>query len=240
MLLQSAHPTWHTLITDAMQCMDAQYLVNLQNNPNCLPYIDKLFAAFSMPINSVKYILLGESPYPRVESANGYAFWDAAVNSIWSATGLSKPVNRATSLRNFIKMLLHAKGSLAYDFTQTSIAKVDTTNYIQTSNELFNALLNNGFLLLNISLVYEKNKVNYHARHWQPFMTYLLQQLAKSKTIIKCITLGKLAQKVPETMLFPRLVAEHPYNISFITNQDVISFFQPFNLLERREAKYNN
>ena len=45
--------------------------------------------------------------------ANGYAFWDAAVNELWSDNGLSKAVNRATSLRNFIKMLLVTEGALS-------------------------------------------------------------------------------------------------------------------------------
>ena len=235
-----SHPSWHNLLKDSMQCMDSQYLQQLQHTSAWLPGITQLFAAFSVPQDSVNYILLGESPYPRAQSANGYAFWDNAVNEIWSNTGLSKAVNRATSLRNFIKMLLHAKGDLVDDFNQTAISKINKNHYIQTGHELFSALLGHGFLLLNISLVYEKNLVNYHARHWQPFMTYLLLQLSKQQTIKKCITLGKLAQQVPESMLFSRLVAEHPYNISFITNQDVISFFQPFNLLEQREIFHNN
>jgi uracil-DNA glycosylase len=234
------HPSWYDILTLSIRCMDKDYLTNLSIQKNWLPGMQNIFAAFRVSLQEIKYILLGESPYPRIESANGFAFWDANVKELWSNTGLSKQVNRATSLRNFIKMLLHAKGDLKSSFTQDAIAKLDTKNYIQTSDDLFTALLKHGFLLLNISLVYEVQKVPEHARHWQPFMSCLLQQLSEKNQIIKCVTLGKLAQKVPESMLFSRIIAEHPYNISFITNTDVLSFFQPFNLLEYCESTNNN
>ena len=58
----------------------------------------------------VNYVLFGES-LPRRASANGYAFWDAAVK-IMVSFGNSKTVNRATSLLNILKMLLIAEGCL--------------------------------------------------------------------------------------------------------------------------------
>jgi uracil-DNA glycosylase len=71
-----------------------------------------LFAAFAQPLDRVRYVLVGEGPYPRAESATGVCFMDGAVGDLWSEAGLSKPVNRATSLRNFMKMLLVADGQL--------------------------------------------------------------------------------------------------------------------------------
>ncbi|MCD8542804.1 MAG: hypothetical protein LRY69_05290 [Gammaproteobacteria bacterium] len=92
----------------ALGRMDEQYLEFLLSDTRWLPGMDKVFNAFMLPFEQVNYILLGESPYPRAASANGYAFWDQSVGEIWSTNGLSKSVNRATSLRNFIKMLLVA------------------------------------------------------------------------------------------------------------------------------------
>ena len=44
----------------------------------------------------MRYVLFGESPYPRAQSANGYAFWDAAANSLWAEEGgLHQLLNRA-------------------------------------------------------------------------------------------------------------------------------------------------
>ena len=97
------------------------------------------------PLSSVRTILFGESPYPREGSANGYAFWDAAVENLWSDSGLSKAVNRATSLRNFIKMLLLARGDLNHDFSQPAIAQLDKSTFHRTADEFFTGLLNKGF-----------------------------------------------------------------------------------------------
>src|SRR5690242_3606123 len=101
--LTSVHPSWHSCLRHALQNVDTTYLKNIASFSDWLPGANKIFSAFSIPIDQVNYILLGESPYPRAHSANGYAFWDAAVNKLWSDKGLSKEVNRATSLRNIIK-----------------------------------------------------------------------------------------------------------------------------------------
>src|SRR5690349_3968920 len=110
--MASVHPSWQSCLHSALQSMDKAYLDALASTPDWLPGPDKIFNAFSLPVSKVNYLLFGESPYPRAASANGYAFWDAAVSDLWSPQGLSKKVNRATSLRNFLKMLLVAEGLL--------------------------------------------------------------------------------------------------------------------------------
>ena len=199
---------------------------------SCMPGIDNLFAAFSLPLSDTKYILLGESPYPRPESANGYAFWDKSVHELWSETGLSKEVNRATSLRNWIKMLLLARDDLQEDHSQKAIAALDKSKYCQTAEQFFSSLVNDkGFLLLNASLVYSEDQVRFHARQWQPFMQSLFSQLAQYNSGLQLILFGRIAEEVPQATLFPCLIAEHPYNLSFITNSAVLAFFKPLDLL---------
>ena len=232
-LIEQAQPEWHGMLRLALATMDSQYLDSLQSSDHWLPGIHALFAAFSLPISSTRYILLGESPYPRARSANGYAFWDDAVHSLWSPTGLSKEVNRATSFRNLIKMLLFARGDLSTDFSQAAIASLDKTHYQQTAKQLFEAFMRQGFLLLNASLVYSEDKVPYHARQWRPFVHSLLTQLAENNPSLKLVLFGKIAEQIPKTTLMPGLLAEHPYNISFITNPEVVAFFKPMDLLAR-------
>jgi uracil-DNA glycosylase len=229
--IKSTHPEWHDLLNNALRQLHPDYRQQLQLEHNWLPRREQLFAAFRQPLSATRFILLGESPYPRVQSANGYAFWDANVGSLWSSFGLSKEVNRATSLRNMLKMLLHARGDLQHDFSQQAIAQLDKTHLISTVDELFTAFIQRGFLLLNASLVYSEGKVPYHARQWQPFMHHLLTQLAECNPDLRLILFGKIAAKIPETARFQRLQAEHPYNISFITNAEVIDFFKPLDLL---------
>lgn len=233
-LIKSTHPQWHAILHEALSHVEPDYLKELEAREDWLPGEEKLFAAFSLPLISTDYVLLGESPYPREQSANGYAFWDDAVGSLWSETGLSREVNRATSLRNLIKMLLHARGDLTDDFSQEAIAKLNKSQYVQTADELFHSFIDQGFLLLNATLVYSKGKVNYHARKWRPFIHSLFKQLAEFKPSLKLILFGRVAKQVPEANLFPSLIAEHPYNISFITNPDVVNFFKPLDLLAKK------
>lgn len=222
--------SWRPLLIEAFNQIDTSYLSYLATNQEWLPGYEKLLSAFLRPKNEVRYILLGESPYPRKASANGLAFWDAAVNDIWSNKGLSKPINRATSLRNIMKMLLHAEGVLHPPFRAEDIAALNKALYVQTLSDLFRQLLNKGFILLNASLVWSSDKpVTWHAKHWRPFMQVIFQEFQTQD--IKFLLFGKIAQQF--AMLPPDkcLVAEHPYVLSFIENNDVLDFFRPFHLL---------
>ncbi|QRN03686.1 uracil-DNA glycosylase [Legionella sp. MW5194] len=234
-LIEKTHSKWHDTLDRALGCMNSEYLRQLQREVDWLPGNENLFAAFSRPPECMKFLLLGESPYPRPQSANGYAFWDNAVGALFSDRGLSLEVNRATSLRNLIKMLLVARGDLQEDCSQTAIARLDKRHYIQTAQQLFNGMMERGFLLLNASLVYRDNQVPYHSRQWQPFMNSLFDQLAESHPSIQLVLFGKIAAQVKNAERFSCLVAEHPYNLSFINNPDVLAFFKPLDLLSCHE-----
>ncbi|WP_193786908.1 uracil-DNA glycosylase [Legionella brunensis] len=234
-LIKNTHQQWHPLLSQALQCVDKEYLVGLQQNQNWLPGNNKLLAAFSLPLYETKYLLLGESPYPRAQSANGYAFWDNAVHNLWSKKGLSKEVNRATSLRNWIKMLLVARGDLRNDLSQMAIANLDKSHLCQTAQQFFTSLIKKGFLLLNASLVYSPSEVRFHARQWKPFMNNLLDQLANYNSSLQLILFGNIAKEIPQAKFFSCLIAEHPYNLSFINNPQVLEFFKPLDLLSNYE-----
>jgi uracil-DNA glycosylase len=234
--LRKVHASWLDILERALQAMDADYLQRIIDEETWLPGHAQIFNAFSLPLTEVNYVLFGESPYPRVQSANGYAFWDAAVTSLWSETGLSKPVNRATSLRNFIKMLLIAAGELtATTTTQTDIAKLDKHHLIQTNNELFGNLLKNGFLLLNATPVLRPLSVRKDAKAWRPFLEQVLHFLTQQRPEVEFILLGGIANEIDTLITQPglkKLYAEHPYNISFINNPKMLDFFRPFELLK--------
>ncbi len=231
--LSGIHPQWRALVETALQTLSADYRAHLTARSDWLPGATQVFNAFSVPLDKLNYILLGESPYPRAISANGYAFWDNAVMELWSETGLSKAVNRATSLRNFIKMLLVARGDLTHDVSQAAIATLDKWCMQQTAAELFQAFLQHGFLLLNASLVFRAGEVNLHAKHWQPFMQSVLRQVARVKPNVQVLAFGRIAQALTEDCPLPLLVAEHPYNLSFIHNPAVLACFKRLDLLRR-------
>jgi uracil-DNA glycosylase len=235
--IEAADPSWHVCLTQALEKMDSSYLESLYKTTDWLPGHQKIFNAFSLPLNQTNYILFGESPYPRQASANGYAFWDAAVNQLWSETGLSKPVNRATSLRNIIKMLLIAEGKLnPNETTQTAIAKLNKNTLVETNADLFNNFLSHGFLLLNTTPVLRANQVQKDARAWHPFITNVLNYVIEKRPQVQLLLLGNIANSIEKLITHhetKRLYAEHPYNISFMHNLKIIDFFHPLHLLNR-------
>ncbi len=243
-VLDRVHSSWQPGIIHALTQMDNDYLENLYATQSWLPGPSNIFNAFSLPLNQVNYVLFGESPYPRADSANGFAFWDARVKNLWSATGMDKNVNRATSLRNFIKMLLVAEGFLQPPhITQTDIAALDKSQLVQTNGQLFQSLISHGFLLLNASLVLQKGQVRQDAKAWLPFLRRVINYLLEHKPHVCFLLFGNIAHLI-EALLpsqhVNKLRAEHPYNHSFITNPEVLDFFRPLHLLfNQAQVKVN-
>jgi uracil-DNA glycosylase len=244
-----AHSSWQPILMrglEAMAAADPAYLPSLAAD-SYLPTENRLFAAFSLPLDAVRFVLFGEGPYPRVESATGVCFMDGAVESLWSEKGLSKQVNRATSLRNFMKMLLVAEGSLEPGNTSGEAmqevaekARAAGSPYIQTLTELQANLTRQGFLLLNASLVFRAHvPPAKDAKAWLPFMKTVLDALAdhaerKDRKPPTLVLWGKLAEQVNAlamTSRFPSAVSEHPYNLTFILNRPMQQLFKPMRLL---------
>ena len=243
--LDLADASWRPVLEsglDAVARANPGYLPALAVD-DYLPTEHRLFAAFAQPLDKVRYVLVGEGPYPRAESATGVCFMDGAVGELWCETGLSKPVNRATSLRNFMKMLLVAGGRLQPGATGgAALAPIAQAarqdGAIQTLAELQDNLHGHGFLLLNAALVFRKHVAPaIDARAWLPFLQTVLAALAGQSTPPTLVLWGKIAEqlkKLPETAAFPQALAEHPYNLSFIDHQGMQALFGPMELLRKR------
>lgn len=252
--LQLADPSWQPILKrglDAVRAAELGYLDALAAD-TYLPSQGRLFAAFMQPLHKVRYVLVGEGPYPREQSATGVCFMDGAVESLWSEKGLSKQVNKATSLRNFMKMLLVAAGIVSEGETSgDAMAHVSLKTraigspFIQTLTELQANLTGQGFLLLNASLVFRPHVAPAKdARAWQPFLQTVLAALvaeaeARGAALPKLVMWGKIAEQLNAldiTVRFPRAVSEHPYNLSFIANATMQSLFGPMDLLLKRPS----
>jgi len=225
------HKSWKPIVSQAYNALDESYRNFLENSTGYIPRFDHIFNAFSLPKEKTKYILFGQDPYPRKESAIGYAFIDGAVQDIFGTHGLSKEVNRATSLRNFIKSCLVAENLISSSATKEEIAKLNTKDFITSIWELKDNFLANGVLLLNMSLIFEsKEKSSYHTKMWRPFIVSLLQQLRGEK--IELILFGNISKEVDKLGFdFVSHRFEHPYNLSFINNREVHHLFSPMKLL---------
>ena len=246
--LDRADVSWRPLLMQGLEAMMAatpHYLPQLAQD-HYLPTEQRLFAAFALPLNKVKYVLVGEGPYPRAESATGVCFMDGAVGSLWSdevGGGLSKPVNKATSLRNFMKMLLVADRQLQLSHTAgdamaavSAQARSGAGSHILTLADMQRKLTEQGFLLLNASLVFRSHVAPAKdAKAWLPFFETVMAGLAKQAATVPTMVLwGKIAEllsKLPVMKDFPQIVAEHPYNLSFIGNTTMHQLFQPMHLL---------
>ncbi len=236
--------SWHPSLIAGLQAVDRanpQYLSALAQD-DYLPTGGRLLAAFAQPLESVRYVLVGEGPYPRAASATGVCFMDGAVDVLWSDKGLSKSVNRATSLRNFIKMLLVADGTLTSGHTSGEAMVIAGTqalqsgsSSIQTLPQLQHNLSRNGFLLLNAALVFRSHVPAVRdARAWMPFLQTILAALSDRPSPPTLVLWGKIAAQLDGLTgmdRFPRLVAEHPYNLSFIENGSMQKLFGPMRLL---------
>jgi uracil-DNA glycosylase len=219
------------------ELINQAYLEFLEKNTNYIPKKENIFNAFkTLKKNDVKYVLFGQDPYPRELSATGYAFIDGNVKSIFEKNGtLSREVNRATSLRNFIKMTLVARGDLSEDdVSPQSISSLDKSKFIDSIWQLRDNFEKNGVLLLNTALVFtDKKSCSFHAKEWEAFILDVVNKLDSKQ--VKLILFGSFAQNLYEKnhnlQKFDAFACEHPYNISFITNKDVIEFFKPMDLL---------
>jgi uracil-DNA glycosylase len=243
--LHLADPSWRPHLLAGLEAVaraNPAYLPALAAD-DYLPTEQRLFAAFALPLEQVRYVLVGEGPYPRAESATGVCFMDGAVGELWCDSGLSKPVNRATSLRNFMKMLLVAGGQLQPDDTggaaMAPVAVAARENgAIRTLQQLQANLTAHGFLLLNAALVFRPHVAPViEARAWLPFLQTILAALADRRAAPTLVLWGKIAEqlkRLPETARFAQACAEHPYNLSFIHHEGMQQLFGPMELLRAR------
>lgn len=251
-MLNLADPSWRPVLKAGLEAVaqsDPDYFPALVKD-SYLPTEGRLFAAFAQPLDKVKYVLVGEGPYPRPESATGFCFMDGAVGDLWSEKGLSKPVNRATSLRNFMKMLLVASEHLSIEQTSGDVmtavaqkARAAGSDFIRTLPQLQANLTRHGFLLLNAALVFRPHVPPLkEAKAWQPFLQVVLSALAdhsmkKGMQPPTLVLWGKVAEQfnaLPANALFPKAVSEHPYNLSFIKNSVMQKLFGPMRLLHQQ------
>jgi uracil-DNA glycosylase len=231
------HHSWQEVLSRAYDALDTDYRAFLESDKGYFPTKEHYLNAFkTLPREKVKYILFGQDPYPRLESAGGYAFIDEKVKKLFSENGFSKEVNRATSLRNFIKMVLVARGDLSEtDTSQQAIAALDKTLYIETITQLRMNFEKNGVLLLNTALIFtDKKHSAKHVKAWRPFMASLLNDLQEDAP--ELILFGNHAKELKKVLpleQFGTIEMEHPYNHTFITNKNAQQLFGLMRLLEK-------
>jgi uracil-DNA glycosylase len=112
---------------------------------------------------------------------------------------------------------------------------------IKTLDEFFANLQQAGFLMLNATpVLHPGRKPVLEARYWQAFLEPLLFSIAQqSDAKITLLLWGKIAQQVeamPVSQYYDKLVCEHPYNLSFIDNPQMLRLFADLAPLQQRQT----
>jgi uracil-DNA glycosylase len=110
----------------------------------------------------------------------------------------------------------------------------------QTLPQLEAKLIEQGFLLLNAALVFRSHVPPVkEAKAWRPLFQVVMYALAahaqqSNQDLPTLVLWGKIAlwlEALEGIDAFPKLVSEHPYNLSFIQNTGMQQFFAPLRLL---------
>lgn len=69
------HQSWHPHLSDIFQIEEINYIkYQLLPKTNFLPESQNIFRVFSMPLQDIKIVILGQDPYPNKGVPIGYAF----------------------------------------------------------------------------------------------------------------------------------------------------------------------
>ena len=242
-LLLPAHESWHSLLLDALGNMDGDFLHRLNTNRNWLPGVEKCFAAFAVPRNRVRVVWLGESPYPRQESAAGISFYDAAIGPVFRPDGkLTTQINKTTSLRNILKAWFIAIDRLQIDRTKSChIGCMNKEGLITNLRELFCRGERAGWLWLNAGLSLRTDGTaskRAQIEAWRPLIRCVLQDVSRRGATT--VLLGKFSERFQCLVNDPQ-IAPHPCMEPFVRCENMHAFLRNWRyLIEDQQPRRNS
>lgn len=142
------------------------------------PKAENIFRVFSMPLNQIKVVILGQDPYPTPGDAIGYSF----------ATIPSR--NMPKSLGIIAKEIENEE--LKTGFFDSDIAHWKTLEHWTQQ----------GIFLLNTALTVETAKAGSHLKYWSDWTKTVIQFISKQNPCI-WILWGKKAQSFIPNILNP-------------------------------------
>lgn len=158
------------------------------------PSPKKALRFLSIDLNHIKYIILGEDPYPQESVATGRAFEVYNVETCvetWQDTSIN------SSLKNILKLIhKHQQGNSKVK----SIAEVrkeikDGIFKILPPDEIFVHWEKEGVLFLNTAFTCKNNKPGSHRSEWFCFTKKLIQYISNNSSNITWCLLGNHAAK---------------------------------------------
>lgn len=152
------------------QSVELKKIENLIGN-NFTPNTQDIFKIFRLPVSNIKFVVVGQDPYPQPGVATGRSF--EIEQDTWT--------NVNASLKTILSSVYFYENAafLEYD---SIIEKLDQGLWnISPPNSFFKNLENNkGVFFLNKSLTCTVNERNSHKEFWQAFTTSLIEYLDNS------------------------------------------------------------
>lgn len=172
---KAVHSSW-------FDYLDEKLLESVKKNLNPLkvcPEMPNVFRAFSLPLEEVNIVVIGQSPYPTNKNASGLCF----------GIPESRKGDYPYSLQIIANELAKMEGMSYEDFLQN--VRFDPTLQLWKDE---------GVLMLNSSLTCEPFKPNSHKHIWFPFIKNFLQSYTNNTNGIIFWLIGSDAQELKSSI----------------------------------------
>lgn len=194
------HPSWHDVIRPFIESEDCDKIYEFlkfesRRGKKLSPISSNAYRCFiETPLNDMKVVLLGISPYPTL------------YNNVPIADGLLLGCSITEKLQPSLDLFYNALEKDLFNGLNLKSHKHPDVTY----------LANQGVLMLNSALTTEVNKVGSHLKIWEPFIKYVFEH-AIAPSNVPVVFLGKEASKFKRYMapLTWSFELTHPLNNTY-------------------------
>ncbi len=196
------HPDWHPFVSNEIRELIASVEAEVIKT-NFTPAPGKVLWFLTIPLSSVKIIILGQDPYPQPGVATGRAF------EVGTLLSWSQPFNNV-SLKNILRALYKAYTGKIIRYEQLK-DKFGTDFPVLPPGKLFKHWENQGVMLLNTSFTSMYGKPGSHEKEWGEFSRYLLKFITSQNADIAWFIWGNHAAKITNDLQLKRSISTmHP------------------------------
>lgn len=175
---------WEPVITPVIEKLGgAESYLGPARDKSIMPVRELTFQALKPNKPAAwRVIIIGQNPYPRMDSATGVAMFDASIKK-WEDSEFGK----AASMRSIIKAAAMERYDISSDTKVKALRGLLNKKNIVTPPEWFQAVLSQGALLLNAALtVGGDGKSNAaHNKFWRPVVQCIIEEILAAKAVLE-------------------------------------------------------
>ena len=157
------HESWEPIIPllfqDTLRHLNQEVLPNIKY----LPEKENIFKVFSMPVQDIKTVILGQDPYPNIGVPIGRAF------------AVSEETKIPVSLRIIEKEIHNSTGTRVPG---------DDDDCVSGSWRTLDHWEKQGVFLLNCALTVQANKAGSHLVHWEQFTNRVIEFISRTNPCV--------------------------------------------------------